>query len=256
MANCDPTEQFTNRVDNYVKYRPSYPPQVLDTLQTHCSLNAESIVADVGSGTGIFTTLLLERGYKVFAVEPNENMRAASEKDLSGNPLFHSTTGKAEDTGLDANSIDLITAAQAFHWFNRDKAKREFTRVLKPDGWLAMIWNVRTTGQQFQKAYENVLVQSAPEYKKPMQNYRAGGLTNEFFGEEGAGRFTFAYQQKFDFDGLVGITNSASYVPTIEDPALNELMSKLKAIFDEHAIDGQIALDYETRLYVGRLKAS
>lgn len=251
MANLDSTEQFTNRVDNYAKYRPSYPVQVLDTLQTYCGLTSQSTVADVGSGTGIFTALLLERGYDVFAVEPNDKMRAAAENSLSNNLQFHSVTGKAEDTGLEPNSVDLITAAQAFHWFKRDEAKIEFSRILKPDGWLAMIWNVRTTKELFQKAYENFLRIHAPGYKKPEQEYSAINFTDEFFQKMEFQRLAFSNEQAFDFEGLVGRLQSSSYAPASESP---DLRAELKEIFDEYAIDGAITLDYETRLYVGRLK--
>jgi ubiquinone/menaquinone biosynthesis C-methylase UbiE len=130
----DPTQRFSSRVENYVKYRPGYPPAILDLLRDKCGLTSASTVADIGSGTGILTGLLLKSGARVFGVEPNPDMRAAGERLLAGQANFTSLAGTAEATTLPAQSVGIITAGQAFHWFDREPTRREFQRILQPGG--------------------------------------------------------------------------------------------------------------------------
>ena len=154
----DPTRRFSDRVDNYVRYRPSYPTAVLETLRSECDLSVATVVADIGSGTGILTRLFLENGNRVYGVEPNAEMRGAAEKLLRDFPGFESVAGTAEETGLAANSIDLVVAAQAFHWFDPDRAGMEFQRILRPGGWVALVWNERLVGASpFLREYEELL---------------------------------------------------------------------------------------------------
>src|SRR5262245_17011202 len=136
MPASDSTTRFSTRVENYVKYRPGYPPAVVDLLRRECPLSDASVVVDVGSGTGILTELFLKYGHPVFAVEPNEEMRKAAERLLGDRAGFHSIVGTAEATTLPDCSVDLISAGQAFHWFDRERAHREFVRILKPGGWV------------------------------------------------------------------------------------------------------------------------
>ncbi len=143
MSIQEPTHRFSSRVDNYVLHRPGYPADVLGLLRTECGLTPNSVIADIASGTGIFTRLLLENGNRVYGVEPNPEMRSAGETFLAAFPRFTSITGTAEATILAAQSVDLITAAQAAHWFDRGKSRREFVRILKPGGWLVLLWNER-----------------------------------------------------------------------------------------------------------------
>src|ERR1700730_12549641 len=136
-----PTERFSSRVDNYVRYRPGYPSQVLELLKAECGFISQSRVADIAFGTGIFTKLLLENGNHVFGVEPNANMRRAGEQYLASFPNFTSVAGTAEATTLAGGSVHFVTAAQAAHWFNLVEARREFARILKPGGWTVLLWN-------------------------------------------------------------------------------------------------------------------
>ena len=141
----DPTARFSNRVDDYVRYRPSYPAGVLEILRAEVGLTPASIIADVGSGTGISAELFLRNGNTVYAVEPNDAMRHAAERLLGGYHAFHSVNGRAEATTLPDASIDLSLAAQAFHWFDVPKARAEWQRILRPDGWAVLVWNTRRT---------------------------------------------------------------------------------------------------------------
>jgi ubiquinone/menaquinone biosynthesis C-methylase UbiE len=145
MPSRNPTQRFSGRVENYVRYRPGYPPEVLQLLRQECGLTPDHVIADAGSGTGILTRILLEAGCSVFAIEPNAEMRHAGERLLAAYPRFSSVAGSAEATSLPDHSVDFITAAQAAHWFHRDHARREFLRILKPGGWVVLAWNERCT---------------------------------------------------------------------------------------------------------------
>ena len=159
MVQADPTLRFSDRVENYIRYRPGYPPQVLETLQAECGLTPAAVVADIACGTGIFTRMLLQNGNRVYGVEPNREMREAAERLLADHPNFTSVAGTAEATTLPGHSIDLATAAQAAHWFDLPKARQEFARILKPAGWAVLIWNERSTdASPFLRAYEELLV--------------------------------------------------------------------------------------------------
>jgi ubiquinone/menaquinone biosynthesis C-methylase UbiE len=139
----DPTQRFTNRVDHYTKYRPPYPRAVLDLLRVKCGLTSTSVVADVGSGTGILSQLFLNNGNRVFGIEPNKEMREAGERRLNDHPRFTSVAGTAEATTLDDDSVDLVTAGQAFHWLDPERTRTEFARILEPGGWVVLVWNWR-----------------------------------------------------------------------------------------------------------------
>ena len=139
----DPTQRFTSRVEHYVRYRPSYPRDLLDLLETRCGLSSASVVADVGSGTGILSELFLENGNRVIGIEPNKEMREAAERRLRRHPRFTSVAGTAEATTLDDASADFVAAGQAFHWFDPERARTEFSRILKPGGWVVLAWNLR-----------------------------------------------------------------------------------------------------------------
>jgi SAM-dependent methyltransferase len=248
-----PTERFSDRVENYVKYRPSYPAPVLDCLRVNCGLSAASIVADIGSGTGLFTELLLQSDCRVFAVEPNDEMRHAAEKRLRSNSRFHSVSGAAEQTGLESGSIDIVTAAQAFHWFRFDETQREFRRIIKTAGWIALVWNQRKIESPFQMAYDEILRENVPDYGKV--NHRDPDLAGvaAFLGPGDYQCFTFENRQYLDLKGLAGRVQSASYTPNPGMPNHAELMADLKTAFQKYAVKGRVALEYETQLHLGRL---
>jgi len=248
-----PTERFSDRVANYVKYRPSYPDGVIATLKGTCGLSASSVVADVGSGTGILTRLLLETGAEVFAVEPNTEMRLAAERLLAEFPRFASRDGRAEATGLVPDSMDIITVAQAFHWFDWDQTKDEFERIIKPGGWVALIWNERRTGSPFGQAYESLLLAHAAEYAAVDHRRITDDDIAAFFEPAEVLTATFENHQTFDFESLQGRVMSSSYAPTEEDPKHETLMTQLRAIFDAHATGGTVQFEYDTHMYYGQI---
>ena len=157
---------------DYLRYRPGYPPELLALLRRECRLAPQQVIADVGSGTGLLSRLFLENGNRVIGVEPNAEMRAAGEELLSGYGSFSSVEGSAESTTLAARSVDFVAAAQAFHWFEPPATLQEFVRILKPGGWVVVLWNARQIGQTaFGRGYEELLVRYGTDYQKVREAY-------------------------------------------------------------------------------------
>jgi SAM-dependent methyltransferase len=251
----DSTQRFTGRVEDYARYRPTYPPELLDLLRSECGLTEDSVVADVGSGTGILTRLFLDNGNLVIAIEPNDEMRRAGELLLSGHSRFESVTGTAEATTLPQSSVDLITAGQAFHWFDTALASKEFARVLRPGGKVVLVWNDRRKqGTPFQEAYENLLETYAIDYAE-VEHGRKGSLENirSFFAPNPVHTATFDNWQVLDYDGLLGRLRSSSYVPAEGQEGHSEMLDELERIFHDHENGGRVIMEYDTRTYYGRL---
>ncbi len=254
MPPANATSRFSDRVDNYALYRPGYPPQVLEILKDECGLAPGHVVADIASGTGIWTRMLLENGNRVFGIEPNPEMRAAGERLLRNFSNFSSIAGTAENTTLPDQSIDFVTAAQAAHWFDRQHSRREFLRILRPQGWLVLLWNERVTDStQFLRAYEQLLLQYGTDYKE-VRHERTTEAVNEFFDPAPYREHVFAMQQPVDYAGLEGRLLSSSYAPGPEHPQHAPMLHQLRHIFDNCAVDGRVAFDYKTRVYFGKLR--
>ena len=249
----NPTERFTTRVENYIRYRPGYPPEVVGLLRAKCGLGSDSVVADVGSGTGILTKLVLETGAKVFGVEPNREMRAAAERLLSDCARFQSVNGTAEATTLPDASVNLVVAGQSFHWFDVPKTRAEFSRVLKPGGWVALVWNERPPdATPFLADYEGLLRRHAAEYEQIKAQQNNDERIREFF--DGSQLLaTFFNEQVFDFEGLAGRLMSSSYAPEHGHPEHAPMMAGLRELFERHQQDGKIVFPYETQVFYGRL---
>jgi SAM-dependent methyltransferase len=251
---ADPTQRFSSRVDNYIQYRPHYPSQIVDTLRQDCHLTPASIVADIGSGTGILTELFLCHGNQVFAVEPNPGMRAAAERLLKDYPHFHSIPGKAEDTLLNDSSVDFIAAGQAFHWFERKKTRVEFRRILKPDGWAILVWNDRQTDTTpFLCAYEQLLVRYGIDYRQVDHKQIDEQVLRDFYGTGGLALKTWPNTQAFDYEGLKGRLLSSSYAPEAGHPSFEPMLAELSEVFRQHQRDGRVSFDYTTLMYYGHL---
>ncbi len=251
----DSRERFSNRVDDYQRYRPGYPAALIDHLLEHTGLAAGARIADIGAGTGILTGLLLDAGLAVTAVEPNANMRAAAESLYAANPAFTSSGGGAEDTGLDDASVDLVTAAQAFHWFANRAAVAEFARILRPGGRMALIWNRRQVEEPVQREYDALLRQYAPEYARVNHmNIEDAGL-EPFFAEGSLSIARFDNIQQLDFDSLIGRLRSASYCPAETSRQYTGLRDALAELFARYALDGSLQFTYQTRLYLGLPRA-
>ena len=248
----DPKQRFSGRAENYARHRPGYPPEVLSFLESECSLTQRWAVADVGSGTGILSGLFLSNGNRVFGVEPNEEMRGAAERLLGGDPRFTSVAGSAEATALEDGGVDLVAAGQAFHWFDPEAARAEFLRVLKPDGWVALVWNARRrSGTPFLEAYEGLLAEHRTD-----DGGEAGvhGKVDAFFGTEGYGTARLPNPQPLDFGGLKGRLLSSSYVPAEGEPGSGAMLRNLEGIFRANESGGEVLMEYVTLVHCGRLR--
>jgi SAM-dependent methyltransferase len=251
MSAIDPIHRFSSRVETYVRFRPSYPKQIIETLEHDCGFTRDSIVADIASGTGIFTKLLLEHGNRVFGVEPNAEMRRAGEEFLSTYPKFTSVTGTAEATTLEPRSVDFVTAAQAGHWFDRAKSRREFGRILKSGGWAVLVWNERRTNSTpFLRDYEDLLLRYGTDYNQVRHEHT---VVAEFFDPLPFQERTFDLQQVFDYAGVEGRLLSSSYAPGPGHPNHAPMLRELRRIFELHQQGGQVSIEYATRMFYGQL---
>jgi SAM-dependent methyltransferase len=253
MPASNATSRFSDRVENYVRYRPGYPAEALRVLQDECGLLPNHAVADIASGTGIWTRMLLENGNRVYGVEPNAEMRQAGERLLAGFPGFTSVAGTAEATTLDDHSLDFVTAAQAAHWFDRAASRKEFMRILKPGGWLVLLWNERLIDSTpFLRDYEQLLLTYGTDYGE-IRHERTTESVNEFFDPAPFQKRAFPMYQEFDYAGLEGRLLSSSYAPGPEHTRYASMLKDLRCIFDEQASAGRVMVEYKTRVYFGRL---
>jgi len=249
----DSISRFTRTVENYVKYRPSYPFAVVEFLQRACQLTDTTVIADVASGTGFLAEIFLKNGNQVIGVEPNTDMRKAGQHFLRNYPRFTSVPATAEATTLESHSIDMITVGQAFHWFDQEKTRQEFERILKPEGWVILVWNSPRKKTPFMIANERIWL-----------NYLAPATTSETDGQAieaglriwyspGVVNFeSFDNSQVVDFDGLRGRILSSSYSPAPEHPKYQPMLDELEAIFRAHQVNGKVAIEYECRVCYGQ----
>lgn len=251
------THRFADRVDNYVKYRPHYPKGMLDFLLSQNIITSNSVIADIGSGTGISTEPFLKLNLKVFGVEPNKEMREAAEKILSSFGNFTSVNASAEHTTLEDHSVDVIVAGQAFHWFDKEETKKEFKRILKPNGFVVLLWNDRRTNStDFLRSYEDFLQACAIDYKQVNhKNTQDKKIFDAFFGEGKYNEKWFYNFQDVDLTGLKGRVLSSSYMPNEGHKDYEHMMYCLKKVFARYQQNNLVRLDYDTKIYYGPLSS-
>ena len=244
----DPKKRFSSRVENYIKYRPTYPSEIINYLKEKDILQEDSVIADIGSGTGILSEIFLKNGNNVYGVEPNADMRNAAENLLEIYSNFISIDGSAEDTKLKSKCINIITVGQAFHWFNIKQTQKEFKRILKEKGYVVLIWNNRKKlGYGFSTEYEKFILKYGKDYKITRKDETN---INNFFKYE---KKVFSNYQEFYFEGLKGRLLSASYIPLEDSPKYEDMINELESIFDKYHQDGIIRLEYDTEVYYGNL---
>jgi len=252
MTKRDGSSLFSGRVRNYIKYRPTYPAALLDLLITRCRLGPDHVIADVGSGTGILTGMFLEHGNPVFAIEPNAEMRGAADELLGRYPNFTSVDAGAEATGLRAQSVDFITAGQAFHWFDHPAARTEFIRILKPGGWVVLVWNMARTNTAFEKEYNQFWRIDLRGAHEAMDGHEA--LIRPFFGG--------AYYDHVVLDGVPQIMNEEQFIGRIlsvsaaiqpGEAGYDAFLRKARGIFERHSQNDLVTLSYDTDVFLGQL---
>jgi SAM-dependent methyltransferase len=246
----DVTRRFSSRVADYIRFRPSYPREIIPLLECECGLRPDARIADLGSGTGLLATLFLEFGCEVFGVEPNPEMRHAGERILEHYPRFRSVNGRAEETTLALHSVDLVTAGQAFHWFNRDLARREFGRILRVPGWIVLAWNERLVEGPFLEGYEAALQRYSADYAQVDHRQVDEAAMDAFFGQGNWRLATFGNDQPFDLEGVLGRMHSSSYVP----PDSLELDAEVRRLFEQHHEDERVVFRHLTKVYFGKLR--
>ena len=253
MLASDATQRFSSRVENYVRYRPGYPQEIIELLKSGCGLTADSVIADVAFGTGIFTKLLLENGNRLFGIEPNADMRRAGDEFLADYPRFTGIAGTAEATTLPDHSVDFVTAAQAAHWFDLPKARKEFIRIAKPGGWSVLLWNERSVDSTpFLRAYEELVLNFGTDYKE-VRHERTTETIHEFFSPTPFHSRVFDNHQEIDYTGLEGRLLSSSYTPSTDHPNYQPMLTELRRIFDANQSSGKVVLEYKTRVYYAQL---
>jgi SAM-dependent methyltransferase len=245
----DSVSRFSNRVSDYVKYRPDYPREIVTILSEECGLNADSIIADVGCGPGISSKIFLENGNDVIGVEPNASMRDAAKEHLAGFDNFEIRDGRADATTLPDASVDFVVAAQAFHWFEPQSTRAEFKRILKPGGRIVLMWNERQLDvDEFHREYEALLVRWSTDYQTVRhENIEEGELENFFQARYGSK--LFKNNKFYDFEMLKGRMSSSSYIPAKDDPVHPQMVEELRQIFAKHAVADRIEVRYKTSVY-------
>ncbi|NMC05416.1 MAG: class I SAM-dependent methyltransferase [Candidatus Lokiarchaeota archaeon] len=257
MQHKDPTGRFSDRANFYAANRPKYPPVLLDKIQEFLHLGPRTRIADLGSGTGIFTRLLLGTGARVYGIEPNEQMRVQAESALASVPNFTSVAGRAEATTMPDGSIDLVTVAQALHWFKFNEARAEIGRILVPGGCIAVVWNKRLReGSLFNKAYERFLQETCPEYNPSEFMEYAEDRFNDFLNQSALRSFSVPNDQELDWNGLQGRFLSASYAPRADKRDIAQVLARLRKIFDEHQVKGVVTMLTTTRMFYGRFESA
>lgn len=272
------TTRFSDRVEDYVRYRPHYPEAILSYLETTYSFDLSWDVADIGSGTGISTELFLKHRNRVFAVEPNAEMRGKAEellagyasegsvsldaagggissdvRDVAGGGVFVSVDGTAEATGLAAGSVGMVVAGQAFHWFDVVKSRAEFVRILRPGGVVVLIWNERLAGTDFEAAYDALIERHGKDYKTTNHRNISERQIGSFFQPASFALAQFSNEQWFDLEGLKGRLLSSSYMPK-SGPGYAPMLADLQELFETYQRDGRVRVGYDTKVFSGVLK--
>ncbi len=246
--NDAPKERFSNRAAFYVRYRPSYPTAVYTHLQTHCNLTPDSIIADIGSGTGLLAQLFLERGNTVFGIEPNQAMREAGEAFLANYAGFHSINASAEMTTLADNSVDFVIAGQAAHWFDPLPAKTEFERILRPNGRIAFAWNgVTEENSPFMREHG----EAVSTYRHPIPHTNNRYAPEDILGE-GFTIHEFDNFKWMDYETLEGGALSSSNAPLAGDALHEPFLAELRRLFAEYGENGRVLFQFKTRLYCAK----
>ena len=251
----DPIHRFSDRAENYRRYRPGYPDELYGYLRQHAGLAAGDRGADLGSGTGLLSHLFLDRGHEVYGVEPNDAMRAAAEENLAGRQNFHSISGRAEAIPLQDASVDFAVAGQAFHWFDPKRTKVEVKRILRPGCQIALIWNNRQIEfNPFHRDYESLLERFGVDYARTARRW---AITDKglaaWFAPHAILQASFPHSRRVNVAGLRGGLLSASYAPTPGHPKYLPMLAAVEELFARYQIDGFVEFVYKTVVYHGRI---
>jgi len=247
----DPTKRFSNRVESYIRYRPDYPPTVIELLQQDYGLSAEDELADMGAGVGHTAKLFAPHVGYIYAIEPNEEMNLALQQQMKHVPNFSARLRPAENTDLEARSVDFIICGQSYHWFNQKMARTEFERILNDEGYVVLMWNSRDRTSDFGRAYEQFLLDHGVDYTEV--NHAKVGEEQFDYLMRSWKRYEFENHQVLDAEGLIGRFTSSSYAPAPGSEPHQQATQVLSQIFEEFAEAGQLRMDYVTEVIVGKI---
>jgi SAM-dependent methyltransferase len=253
LDSLKPRERFSRVANDYSRYRPGYPHEIVETLARDHGLERASVIADIGSGTGNLSKLFIDNGNVVYAVEPNPDKRSKAESFFTATPSFVSVIGAAESTTLQDSIADFIIAGQAFHWFDKNKTRVEFERIIKEKGFVVLVWNKRNNTKPMMQRYKELVTAYCPDYKKIGYTIYSKEELDLFFKPNRIETHTFEYHQVFSFDELTGRLRSSSYSPPESSDSYKELVKKLKKLFDEYEEQGTIRFEYTTDMYVSKI---
>lgn len=245
MSEVKTASRFNDRVENYEKFRPRYAPQIVNFLESKIDFNENMTIADIGSGTGILAEMFLKHGNKVYGIEPNNEMRRVAERRLSTYEKFISIDGLSNDTKLEEKSVDLITAGQSFHWFERESTKEEFRKILAPGGTVLLFWNMRDYESEFMKSYQEIIMKYYEKLNIPQDD----SYIDDFFAPHEVIHKIFENPLEYTFERLIGETASQSYLPNETHKDFEPMKSQLKDLFDVHQKNGLVTFEYKTHMY-------
>lgn len=250
----NPPERFTGRVGSYQRYRPRYPAGIVDLLRRECGLSRDGAVVDVAAGTGLLTEIFLAAGLTVTAIEPNAEMRSACSELQQIYPALRCADGTAEDSGLPDRSADLITVAQAMHWFDLERTHAEFARILKPGGWCAAIYNNRHEGgDAFHEAYEQFLLEFGSDYVSVKGQHMGRTRLAQFFAPAPMKCAVFPNSQDLTLEGFEGRIVSSSYIPQPGHERFRQMQSELRHLFEKHQSGGIVTVEYDCVVCYGQI---
>ena len=246
-------ERYSNKTEDYARYRPDFPPKIIRFLSDSCMIDNHSIIADIGSGTGRFTRLLLKKCNTVFGVEQNEAMRKKAEILLTNFSNFISVAGSAENTGLEDRSVDLITVAQAFHWFDKGKSLLEFKRIIREKGKVFIVWDDFVGSyNDFSVAYSQLLsTYSIVKPENAVKEPSRSEMISEFFKDNQYEEKSFTHVLYQNFEGIRGGALSASFTPNPDEDQYEPFIYDLKKVFDQYQIDGEVCTAFCSNCYLG-----
>ena len=251
----DFTKRFTGRASFYSTSRPNYPRRIFDILRSEIDFDETYTIADIGSGTGLFSQLFLENGNRVLAVEPNDEMRTMAERNLGKFPRFLSIKGTAEQTGLESGSIDLVIVGQALHWFDPEASSREFARIVKTNGHVCIVYNDRNNEDSFMKDYDQIV----RKYARNRANVPTidNAYLSRFFRKGKYSKFSLSNEQLLDLEGLLGRMTSASYMPSPSDGNRFALLREdVARLFKTYEKLGKVRMLYDTTVLLGTFQAN
>lgn len=249
----DNTKLFSGKAEDYSRARPGYANEFIEYLYNKIGINKKSVIADIGSGTGKFSRYLLDMGSRVFCVEPNEDMRKISERELSSYSNFISVIGEAGNTTLKDNSMDFITVAQAFHWFDIEKFRLESRRILKPRGKVILVWNSRDINNIVNKVSYEIYKRYCTDF-----NGLSGGIIKD---DARIDKFFYSRYERIEFENnlhynrenFIRRSLSSSYSLNPDDEKYDEYIKEIENVFDKYSCDGIIEIGNNTVGYIGEV---